>query len=64
MIDPLIKDQLDIELDKVVHDVNGRIYTQIEKLERLKRVEGSYTSTLAMRKAKKRERLNRAKGRR
>ncbi len=33
------------------------------KLETLRKIEASHTSTPAMRKRKKRERLNRAKGR-
>lgn len=39
------------------------IVEAIEKLEVLRQIESNYTSTPAMRKAKKRERLNRAKGR-
>lgn len=66
MIDPLIKDQLDIELERVVYDVNGRVPFRgyYERLEELERLERSFTSTHAMRKAKKQERLNRARGRR
>lgn len=66
MIDPSIKDQLDIELEKVIYDVNGRVPFRgyYERLEELRELEHSHTSTHALRKAKKRERLNRARGRR
>lgn len=60
MIDPLIKEQLDIEMDRVVHEAwepNHNFYDPIKKI--------SYHIPLdTRRKLKKRERLNKAKGRR
>lgn len=65
MIDPSIKDQLDIELKKIVYAVNGPVpfHGYYKRVEELRRLERSHTSTHALRKDKKRERLNRARGR-